>query len=146
MPDSLKIEFCGTFPNAKLGEVLQNLDALVVPSRWYENTPLVIQSAFASKTPVVATNLGGMAELVKHDVNGLLFEVNNYTALKVQLQRLADDRELLQRLTASIAPERTIVEMVDDIEQVYDTVLKSDLGSNRKPEQSVHPVSGIMSG
>ena len=50
-PNSGKIQFKGTFPNGQLGGVLQNLDVLVVPSRWYENTPLVMwkQSALATK-------------------------------------------------------------------------------------------------
>ena len=69
--NSSKISFEGTFPNTELGRVLSNLDVLVVPSRWYENTPLVIQSSLATKTPVIATNLGGMSELIKHDINGL---------------------------------------------------------------------------
>src|SRR5262249_2069085 len=69
--NSSKITFEGTFPNAELGRVLSNLDVLVVPSRWYENTPLVIQSSLATKTPVIATNLGGMSELIKHNINGL---------------------------------------------------------------------------
>src|SRR6202007_2144024 len=72
LPNSEKISFCGSFPNSQLGSVLQNLDVLVVPSRWYENTPLVIQSALATKTPLIATDLGGMSELVHHTENGLL--------------------------------------------------------------------------
>lgn len=114
-----KISFMGTFPNEKLGEVLQNMDVLVVPSRWYENTPLVIQSALASKTPLIVTNLGGMAELVRHGFNGLVFELNNVNSLVQQMKRLLDERDLLETMKENIAPERTIPQMVDDIEAVY---------------------------
>lgn len=114
-----RIEFCGTFPNEQLGEVLANLDVLVVPSRWYENTPLVIQSALATKTPLIVTDLGGMSEIVKHGHNGLLFNLNDVDSLRCQLQSLLDDTGLAKRLSANIAPERTTGEMVDDIERVY---------------------------
>ena len=123
-PDN--IELCGTFPNAQLGTIFDNLDVLVVPSRWYENTPLVIQSALATKTPVVATNLGGMSELVKHETNGLLFDLNDFESLYAQLKRLVDNRELLKQFVINIPPERTIEAMVDDIEAIYEKVLGSD--------------------
>lgn len=117
-----KISFLGKFPNTELGSKLQNMDVMVVPSRWYENTPLVIQSALTTKTPVICTDLGGMSELVKHDFNGLLFPLNDHEALAAQFQRLLDDKSLLPNLTANIPPERTISQMVDDIERVYRSV------------------------
>lgn len=119
-PNSAKITFAGTFPNSSLGEVLRNIDVLVVPSRWYENTPLVMQSALATKTPLVVTNLGGMSELVKHEENGLLFNLNDAQSLKQQLERLdKKPNGLLRRMTDNIKPERTMTAMVDDIEKVY---------------------------
>jgi glycosyltransferase involved in cell wall biosynthesis len=120
--NSKKIKFAGTFPNAMLGEIMTELDVLVVPSRWYENTPLVIQSALATKTPVIATDLGGMSELVKHEFNGLLFRLNDAQSLRQQLLRLTSDRSLLRALRDNIRPERTVGEMVDDIESVYKRV------------------------
>ncbi|HEY9676708.1 MAG TPA: glycosyltransferase [Drouetiella sp.] len=137
------IELCGTFPNSKLGEVFEGIDVLVVPSRWYENTPLVIQSALATKTPVVATDLGGMSELVKHETNGLLFELNDFESLHKQLKRLADDRELLKRFVGNIPPERTIEAMVDDITGIYDKVLNS--GNTSGAKTATQPaVGGII--
>jgi glycosyltransferase involved in cell wall biosynthesis len=121
--NSSNISFAGAFPNSELGKVLSELDVLVVPSRWYENTPLVIQSALASKTPVIATNLGGMSELIKHEVNGLLFELNDHKSLGQQLLRLALDRDLLKTLRDNIKPERTTKQMVDQIEIIYNDSL-----------------------
>jgi glycosyltransferase involved in cell wall biosynthesis len=118
-----KIHFGGTFPNARFGEVLADIDVLVVPSRWYENTPLVMQSALASKTPLVATNLGGMSEIIEHNKNGLLFELNNADALRGELLRLVNDPALLSRLRDGIERERTVAQMVDDIESIYMQVL-----------------------
>jgi len=114
-----KITFAGKFPNAQLGAKLQNMDVMVVPSRWYENTPLVIQSALTTKTPVICTDLGGMSELIKHNFNGLLFPLNDHAALAKEFLRLLTEAELLHTLTRNIAPERTIRQMVDEIEEVY---------------------------
>src|SRR5262249_5185711 len=114
--NSDQIEFAGSFPNEKLGEVLANLDVLVVPSRWYENTPLVIQSALATKTPLVATDLGGLSELIKEGVNGFLFPVNDAAALAAKLKKFIDDSSLVKKLQANIPAERTVKDMVDDIE------------------------------
>jgi glycosyltransferase involved in cell wall biosynthesis len=122
LPNSTKISFCGTFPNSELGSVLQNIDVLVVPSRWYENTPLVIQSALATKTPLIGTDLGGLSELIQHEHNGLLFQLNDAGELSRHLLRLASDRNFLATLRNNIAPERTMAHMVDDIESIYNSV------------------------
>lgn len=117
------VQFLGTFPNDQLGTVLEEIDVLVVPSRWYENTPLVMQSALATLTPLVVTDLGGMSELVKHGENGLLFKLNDYQSLLQQLTAVLQDRDLLARFASNIKPERTVSEMVDDIESVYEELL-----------------------
>ena len=59
-----RITFAGTFSPEEIGRVISGMEVLVVPSRWYENTPLVVYSAFAAGTPVVATALGGLSEVV----------------------------------------------------------------------------------
>lgn len=117
-----KISFLGKFPNTELGSKLQNMDVMVVPSRWYENTPLVIQSALTTRTPVICTDLGGMSELIKHNFNGLLFPLNDDLALSKQFLRLLGEPDLLSTLINNIPPERTIGMMVDDIEAVYRSV------------------------
>lgn len=78
--------------------VLNRVDALVVPSIWLENSPLVIHEAQQARIPVIASNLGGMAEYVRHEVNGLLFEARDPADLAVQMQRLADNPALARHL------------------------------------------------
>ncbi len=106
-----------------IGEVFSKLDVLVVPSIWYENTPLVIYSAHATGTPVIATNLGGMSEVVHHGVNGLLFEKGDSTGLKKLLEMIIEDRTLLDKLSKNIVPPPSISDYVDGIEKVYSEVL-----------------------
>lgn len=82
-----KIEFLGEYVNHNLvNDVFSNVDCIVVPSIWGENSPLVIHEAQACKVPVITANFGGMKEYVQHNVNGLLFEHRNINSLVVQMK------------------------------------------------------------
>jgi glycosyltransferase involved in cell wall biosynthesis len=82
-----KIEFSGEYINHNLAnDVFSNIDCIVVPSIWGENSPLVIHEAQSCKVPVITANYGGMKEYVQHKVNGLLFEHRNSNSLAEQLK------------------------------------------------------------
>ena len=118
-----RIELAGTFPPERIGHVLSEMDVLVVPSRWYENTPLVVYSAFAAGTPVIATDLGGLSEVVKHEENGLLFALEDEDGLSRQLRRLAEEPGLLRKLRAGIGHVKTVEENVTELEKLYADLL-----------------------
>jgi glycosyltransferase involved in cell wall biosynthesis len=84
------------------------MDVLVLPSVCHENAPLVILEAFTAGVPVVASNLAGMAEMVRHGVDGLLFRPGDAAALRRALQALATDRALLARLRDGAPPVKTL--------------------------------------
>jgi glycosyltransferase involved in cell wall biosynthesis len=113
----------GAFGRADIGRVLAGIDVLVVPSNWHENAPLVIQEAFASGIPVVATNLGGMAEAVTDGVNGLLFARNDAADLAHQLARMVNEPGLRARLAAGTPAVKTIGEEVAELEAAYEAVI-----------------------
>ena len=117
--DDPGISFRGAFSREDLGRVFSEIDVLVVPSRWYENAPGVIFEAFAAEIPVVATDLGGMAEFVRHEENGLLFELENEEDLARQLWRLREEPALLEGLRAGIGPVKTVAEYADELERLY---------------------------
>ena len=106
-------------------EVFNRVDAIVVPSVWVENSPLVIHEAQQARVPVITADAGGMAEYVHHEVNGLLFEHRNPCSLSEQMQRLADDPELARRLGTRgylHSPDGNIPDddsHVRDIEELY---------------------------
>ena len=122
--DDERINLAGPFQRERVGQILSGLDVLVVPSRWYENQPGVIFEAFAAGMPVVATELGGMSEFVKHEENGLLFELENVEDLARQLRRLGEEPGLLERLRAGIGPVKTVEENVDELEELYSTLIE----------------------
>jgi glycosyltransferase involved in cell wall biosynthesis len=118
-----RINFVGPFKRENVGEVLSGLDVLVVPSRWYENQPGVILEAFAAGMPVVATDLGGMSEFVRHEENGLLFELERPDDLARQLRRLATEAGLIERLRSGIGPVKTVEDDADELEELYTSLL-----------------------
>ena len=115
--DDPRIVFHGRFESAQLGTVLATVDCLVVPSLWYENTPFSMLEALNFGLPVLASDLGGMSEIVSHGSNGLLFPVGEVPALSKLLVGLAEDRELLQRLAegAKVADVRDDVKALTGI-------------------------------
>jgi glycosyltransferase involved in cell wall biosynthesis len=117
-----RIKFCGNFPNQDIGKVLAELDVLVVPSIWYENTPLVIYSAQAASCPVIATNLGGMSEVIHHEVNGILFEKGNIVELANSIRRLYEDRLLLKSLAINSVNPKSIQKYVCELEVIYNEI------------------------
>ena len=118
-----RITFCGTFPNAQIGAIFASLDVLVVPSIWYENTPLVIYSAQAAGCPVIASNLGGMAEVVRHNDNGLLFEPGSSPELAECIKQLARNRERVRELSTETKP-KSISQYVSELLQTYKEILE----------------------
>ena len=94
-----RVEWMGEYRNQDIvPDVFNRCDAIVVPSIWAENSPLVIHEAQQARVPVITADYGGMAEYVHHEVNGLLFAHRNPESLACQMQRLADDPELARRL------------------------------------------------
>lgn len=121
--DDKRIHFRGTFPNHEIGLVFSQLDCLVVPSIWYENTPLVIYSAQATNTPVIATDLSGMAEVIQHEKNGLLFEKGNVARLTHLLKLIYEDRSLLANLSLHAIKPKSIPVYVNELEEIYNEIL-----------------------
>lgn len=94
-----RIEWLPEYRNANIVEdVFDRVDAIVVPSIWVENSPLVIHEAQQARVPVITADAGGMAEYVRHEVNGLLFEHRSSAALAAQMQRFPDDPTFARRL------------------------------------------------
>lgn len=122
------IQFCGEFDNADVGQVLSGLDVIVVPSIWYENSPITIHEANAARVPVIASNIGGMAELVQDGVTGLLFKAGNVDDLAAKMHLLIEDRCLLERLRANIGPVKSIEENARELEAIYGRLVTAGRG------------------
>jgi len=114
-----RVRFEGAIENRRVPEVLTDLDVLVVPSIWYENAPLAILEAQAAGVPVLASDLGGMAEMVRHGVDGLLFRVGDPQNLAARLRELMENPDWLPRLRAGIPPVRTLEQEFGELMMIY---------------------------
>lgn len=126
-----RITFANTFPNARIYDIFKDIDALIVPSLWWENGPLVILSAKASQTPVIGTDVPGISELVQHERNGLLFPRGDDRALAELLNRCLREPGLLPHLGAEAPKVRTIEEYVEDLIQIYEELRFEYQGAGR---------------
>jgi len=127
-----RIHFCGIFPNHEIGFVFSQLDCLIVPSLWHENAPLVVYSAQATNTPVIASDVGGLSEIISHEINGLLFEKGNVTQLADLIMRICEDRVFLSNLSSNVVHPRSIPAYVDELEEIYKEVLSKRVSSMMK--------------
>ncbi len=115
----LPVVFAEGFDRDGVDDVYEGLDVLVVPSLWPENSPLVIHEAFMHQVPVVAARVGGVPELVDHEINGLLYEPFDHGSLAASLQRLIDDRDLLAKLSARVSSVKSIGQDAREWEERY---------------------------
>lgn len=113
------IRFLAPVQPGSVVSTLRNYDVLAVPSQLLESGPLVVYEAFAAGVPVVGSRLGGLKELVEHDVNGLLVEASSTEAWAAALRRLASEPGLLERLRAGIGPVRTMREAAEEMIRLY---------------------------
>ena len=112
-------------------EVFNQCDAIVVPSIWGENSPLVIHEAIEAGVPVITADYGGMKEYIHHEVNGLLFKHRSASSLAEQMQRFVDEPQYALQLIARgylQSSERHIPDIKEhgkEVEQLYkQTLLK----------------------
>lgn len=131
-----RVEWLPEYKNQDIvRDVFDRCDAIVVPSIWVENSPLVIHEAQQARVPVVTADVGGMAEYVHHEVNGLLFEHRSIVSLAQQMQRLVDDPALAARLGARGYPFSETGDIPDvgahvkQVEQLYEQVMRRHASS-----------------
>jgi glycosyltransferase involved in cell wall biosynthesis len=99
-----RLRFMGAYKSADLPGLMREVDWTVVPSTWWENAPVVIQEAFHHGRPVIASDIGGMAEKVRDGVDGLHFRVGNAESLAAAMTRAMREPGLWDRLRAGVRP------------------------------------------
>ncbi len=95
--------FPGFLDGDAKARALAEATALAFPSRWYENCPMAVLEAFAHGTPVIASLIGGIPEIVKDGANGLLVPPGDAHALAGAISTLCADHKLAARLGRAAA-------------------------------------------
>jgi glycosyltransferase involved in cell wall biosynthesis len=121
------VEVIGEVDYKRYPEILREMDIFVNPAVWEEPFPLVNLEAMASGLPVVASKVGGIPELVRHNVNGLLVPAGNAVALAKSLTELLDQSVTIQKMSqaarATILNGFTWTHHVTKLAQVYRRIL-----------------------
>ncbi|HSA97955.1 MAG TPA: glycosyltransferase family 4 protein [Candidatus Nitrosotenuis sp.] len=92
-----KVVYCTNVSWKEAMQTLKESSLMVVPSRM-ESLPQVIKEAFYLKTPVVATSVGGIPEIITHNVNGILVPPNEPEKLVTTINDILADKKLRDRL------------------------------------------------
>lgn len=91
------IFFMGKKSGAELAQLVREANSVVVPSEWYDNSPLVIYESMAYGKPVIAARMGGMPELILEGETGMLFDAGNVNQLVEKIRFLWDRPELAEQ-------------------------------------------------
>jgi glycosyltransferase involved in cell wall biosynthesis len=117
------VTVAGSYGPANVPQLMSQIDWVVVPSRWWENSPLVIQEAFMHGRPVICTGIGGMAEKVAHGVNGLHFITSDRTDLAETIRTAVQTPGLWERLRSGIPPVYSMDDHVASLTDLYDELI-----------------------
>jgi glycosyltransferase involved in cell wall biosynthesis len=118
-----RVEFMGKVDNRHIATIHERLDVVVVPSIWPENSPVVITEAMASGIPVVASDIGGIPELVEDGVTGFLVPPRDARALAERveyLRRRPDERRRMSAQAVERIQSHALRSQVDRIVEVYE--------------------------
>jgi glycosyltransferase involved in cell wall biosynthesis len=130
-----RIQFLEPLSAAHIVPALRTYDALAVPSQWLETGPLVVYEAFAAGIPVIGSDLGGIAELVEHEKNGLLVEASSVAGWRSVLRRIVQEEGLLDRLKSGVSAPRRMDAVAADMSVIYQGLMNSP-GSMRLSNQA----------
>ena len=113
------LRYCGPYENARVHGLMRSAHAVLVPSIWWENSPLVIQEALLNRRPVICSDIGGMAEKVRDGLDGFHFRAGSAPALAALLKRLAAQPEKLAALQATMATPPSLRETARATRRLY---------------------------
>lgn len=118
-PADSRVTFRNSLPSEDIVLQMREYDVVAVPSQWLETGPMVVLEAFAAGVPVLGSNLGGIAELVTHHVDGLLLEPQSPDMWRMALQTLCSDQHTLATLRNGVRSPRRISDVARDMSRLY---------------------------
>jgi len=117
----------------EISRLMADIDWVVVPSIWWESSPLVIQEAFQHGRPVICSDIGGMAERVADGVDGLHFRAGDEHRLAETIRRAVETEGLWDRLVAGIPAVYRIEDAIDELGSLYSGLLAAKAGTLLPP-------------
>ncbi|MBN2329587.1 MAG: glycosyltransferase [Candidatus Omnitrophica bacterium] len=116
------VEWGRKYDPSEVPDLLQEIDCLIMPSIWWENSPLTIHESFLAGVPVITADVGGMAEQVR-DGGGMVFRHRDVNSLRSVVQNIIRKPEILDVLRHSIPGVQSLTGHVDYLIQLYANLL-----------------------
>jgi glycosyltransferase involved in cell wall biosynthesis len=114
-----RVTFRGPYAHAELPKLMADLHWVLVPSIWWENSPLVIQEAFFHRRPVICSDVGGMAEKVRDGVDGMHFRAGDAHGLARAIETAAGNPRLWRSLRDGIREPYAMEDHVAHLLETY---------------------------
>lgn len=125
------LSWSGPYDNGSVGRLMGACDYVLLPSSWWENSPVVIQEAYAAGRPVLCTGIGGLAEKVVDGQSGLHFEINDPADLVRAIARAASP-DMFARLQAGLPAVADAAAMAERYAALFDG-LEAAAAASRAP-------------
>ncbi|HEX2780142.1 MAG TPA: glycosyltransferase [Gemmatimonadaceae bacterium] len=117
-----RIAFHDALEPAGIRERMAQADAVLIPSLWLETGPLTALEAFAAGAPVIGSDLGGIAERVRHGVDGMLVPPGDVAAWAAAIEQFSTDAALRARVTRGVRAPRRMADVAEEMVHLYGTV------------------------
>lgn len=131
------LSYAGPYDNSAVSRLMSECDYIVIPSSWWENSPVVIQEAYAVGRPIICTGIGGMAEKVIDGVTGLHFSLRDHVDL-VRVIEIAATQQMNAKLRAGLPKVPDSIEMARQYLDIFEELPPAD-----KPEIETDDVEAI---
>ena len=116
------VRYHGPYLPRQVDELMQTVAVVIIPSIWWENSPVVIQEAFRNRRPIICSNIGGMAEKVRDGIDGWHIRVGDAQGLALLLAYLAVERQQVTAMTGTVRSPAAASETLAAHKQLYDEV------------------------
>lgn len=120
-----RISFKQPVENKKVVRTIKNYDFLVVPSQYFETSPLVILEAFAAGLPVIGSDLPSIKERISDRFNGLLVIRNSVNDWAKTLKSVSENRYIASSLSKNVTPPKTIEELAMEMIKIYNKLIST---------------------
>jgi len=119
-----RVSFRGSYDHAELPRLMEDLHWVLIPSIWWENSPLVIQEAFFHGRPIICSDIGGMAEKVNDGVDGIHFRAGDAVSLARTIERATKNARLWQKLRDGVSEPYAMDAHVTRLLELYEETIE----------------------
>ncbi len=127
------IQFRGPYPHDAVGARMAEVDVVALPSSWHENAPMVAAEARAAGRLLLASDRGGLPELVRHGVDGWIEPADDAAAWRARLDTLAGDLDRVRAATARVEPPPSSDSVAAGFVEAWEAALDAQSASRGSP-------------